>query len=85
MVVALVAECQNLNSGNLHISFSGTRNEGKGRYRRMNGRNSSSCFVGREPEAPSSESWSASSCSRDGSNFGVRKARNRFSRYIPRE
>lgn len=30
MVVALVAECQNLNSGNLDISFIDNRNEGRG-------------------------------------------------------
>jgi hypothetical protein len=49
--VARVAECQNLNSGNLSsippsVWF----------YRRIKGRNSSSCFVGRFPDVPSSDS-----------------------------
>jgi hypothetical protein len=59
---ARVAECQNLNSGK----------------RRMKGRNSSSCFVGREPAAPSSISFSIASL--EGSNFGWRKARKRLRR-----
>lgn len=63
-VIARVALCQNLNSGSL----------------RMNGRNSSSCLVGRLAGPPSS----SSSCSSDGSNFGVKNARKRFRRYIPR-
>jgi len=62
--IARVALCQNLNSGN----------------RRMNGLNSSSCFVGKADCPPPSIS---SSCSSDGSNFGVKKARNKLSRYIP--
>ena len=56
--VALVAEYQNLNSGSL----------------RMNGRNSSFCFVG--SSRPSSSS--ASNCAIAGSIFGVRKARSKF-------
>ena len=55
----LVALCQNLNSGSL----------------RMNGLNSSSCFVG--SDSPSSK---PSSCVRDGSNLGCRKARKRLRR-----
>lgn len=62
---ALVAECQNLNSGS----------------RRTKGLNSWSFFVGREeawPDGtPSSISVSASS---EGSNFGEMKARKRLSR-----
>lgn len=58
--IARVAECQNLNSGK----------------RRINGRNSSSCFVGKVP-SPSS---SPSSWVREGSNLGCRKARKRFRR-----
>lgn len=54
--IARVLECQNLNSGN----------------RRIKGRNSSSCFVGRE-FWPSSR---PSSWEREGSNLGWRKARN---------
>lgn len=61
IVIALVAECQNLNSGR----------------RLMKGRNSSSCFVGRELGPPDS---SSSSCSSEGSNLGVRKARKRLRR-----
>jgi hypothetical protein len=45
--------------------------------RRMKGRNSSSFLVGKAGIPPPSIS---SSCSRDGSNLGVRKARNRFRR-----
>lgn len=47
--------------------------------RRMKGLNSSSFLVGRlgEPASPSSR---PSSCVREGSNLGVRKARKRFSR-----
>ena len=67
MVIALVAEYQNLNSGR----------------RRMNGRNSSSCFVGSPPADPSSISLSTASLL--GSNLGCRKARKRLRRYIPRE
>jgi hypothetical protein len=52
IVMALVAEYQNLNSGNLRIK----------------GLNSSSCFVGRPPAAPSSMSLSITSF--DGSNLG---------------
>jgi hypothetical protein len=60
--IARVAECQNLNSGS----------------RRIKGRNSSSCFVGRaDPASPSSK---PSSCVRDGSNFGCKKARKRLRR-----
>ena len=62
MTTARVAECQNLNSGR----------------RRMNGRNSSSCLVGREPTAPSSISLSIASL--EGSNLGCRKARKRLRR-----
>ena len=62
IAIALVAECQNLNSGR----------------RRMKGRNSSSCFVGSPPAAPSSISLSMASLL--GSNLGWRKARNRLSR-----
>lgn len=51
----LVAECQNLNSGSL----------------RINGRNSSFCFVGNE--GPSSES-----SIKDGSTFGDKNAIKRF-------
>jgi hypothetical protein len=82
MAVARVAECQNLNSGNLVMSGNIIC---KLKYLLMKGRNSSSCFVGKAPEVPSSDSWSASSCSREGSNLGVRKARNRLRRYIPSE
>lgn len=57
-----VAECQNLNSGS----------------RRMNGRNSSSCFVGSPPAEPSSISLSIASL--EGSNLGCRKARKRLRR-----
>ncbi len=60
IAMALVAECQNLNSGS----------------RRMKGRNSSSCFVGKllwPSSRPSS--WAS-----DGSNLGWRKARKRFRR-----
>jgi hypothetical protein len=64
MVMARVAACQNLNSGR----------------RRMNGRNSSSCLVGRLGEAPASPSSRPSSCVREGSNLGVRKARKRLRR-----
>lgn len=62
MEMALVAEYQNLNSGR----------------RLMNGLNSSSCFVGSPPAAPSSISLSIASF--EGSNFGWRKARKRLSR-----
>lgn len=62
MAIARVAECQNLNSGR----------------RRMKGRNSSSCLVGRPPAAPSSISLSMISF--EGSNLGWRKARKRLSR-----
>lgn len=62
MATARVAECQNLNSGR----------------RRMKGRNSSSCFVGRVPAAPSSMSLSRASL--EGSNLGWRKARKRLRR-----
>ena len=61
--IALVALCQNLNSGN----------------RRMNGRNSSSCFVGSTlcDDSPSSR---PSLSLMEGSNFGWRKARKRLRR-----
>jgi hypothetical protein len=81
IAVARVAECQNLNSGNLLLGQESRTLS----YLRINGRNSSSCFVGRIPEVPSSDSWSARSCSREGSNLGVRKARKRLRRYMPRE
>lgn len=61
ITIALVALCQNLNSGN----------------RLINGLNSSSCLVGNALGPPDS---SSSSCSSEGSNLGVRKARNKFSR-----
>merc|ERR1719427_1895736 len=57
ITVAFVAEYQNLNSGR----------------RRMNGRNSSFCFVGKT-SGPSSSSISAMA----GSIFGVKKARNKL-------
>ena len=60
IAMARVAECQNLNSGN----------------RRINGRNSSSCLVGKLLW-PSSR---PSSCVSEGSNLGWRKARKRFKR-----
>jgi len=63
MAIALVLECQNLNSGN----------------RLMNGRNSSSCFVG-SVGCEASPSSIPSSWVRDGSNLGWRKARKRLSR-----
>lgn len=62
MTMTLVAECQNLNSGR----------------RRMKGRNSSSCFVGSDPTAPSSISVSMASL--EGSNLGCKNARKRLSR-----
>jgi hypothetical protein len=62
IAIALVALCQNLNSGS----------------RRINGRNSSSCFVGSED--PASPSSSPSSCVSEGSNFGCRNARKRLRR-----
>ena len=58
--IARVALCQNLNSGSL----------------RINGLNSSSCFVGSDDGPP--DSISSSAC--DGSNFGVRNARKRFNK-----
>jgi len=61
MATAFVAEYQNLNSGS----------------RLTNGRNSSSCFVGRALEPPSSM---FSSCSMEGSNLGDIKARKRLRR-----
>ena len=48
---------------------------------RMNGLNSSSALVGKD--GPSSISFSCVSSSTDGSNFGVKNAKNRLSRYIP--
>jgi len=45
--------------------------------RRTNGRNSCSSFVGRIPADPPSR---VSSCSSEGSNLGVRKARKMFKR-----
>lgn len=66
MRMTLVADSQNLNSGR----------------RRIKGRNSSSCFVGSEPTAPSSISLSRASL--EGSNLGCKNARKRLSRYIPR-
>lgn len=63
ITIARVAECQNLNSGK----------------RRIKGRNSSSCLMGRD-ELPASPSSRPSSCVRDGSNFGERKARKRLRR-----
>lgn len=67
--IALVAESQNWNSGR----------------RRMKGLNSSSLsslppglgLVVGSPGAPSSTSCSARSCSKEGSNFGVKKAKKR--------
>lgn len=46
--------------------------------RLMKGRNSSSTS-----SPPSSKLDDLSSCSKEGSNFGVRNARNKFKRYIP--
>lgn len=46
--------------------------------RRINGLNSSSAFVGKD--GPSSISFSFVSISNDGSNLGVKNARNRFNR-----
>lgn len=63
IAIARVAECQNLNSGR----------------RRMNGRNSSSCLMGRD-ELPASPSSRPSSWVREGSNLGERKARKRLRR-----
>lgn len=67
ITVALVALNQNLNSGNLL----------------MKGLNSSSSFsVGDDPSSgtPSSRDSDLDSCSKEGSNFGVRNAKNKFNR-----
>lgn len=64
MKTALVAEYQNLNSGNLLT----------------NGRNSCDSFVGKLLPPPAEPSSIPSSCSREGSNFGERKARKRLRR-----